>query len=122
MKKMLVLLTSVVFLAGCGQQPANQTDATSAGNDAHDMAGMDNMAASAEHKPAKGSGIVTALDAAVGSITLDHGPIPEANWPAMTMAFKAKPQVLEGVKVGDKVEFDVILNGGAGEVTSVRKR
>lgn len=122
MKKMLVLLASVAFLAGCGQQPANQTDATSGGNDAHDMAGMDNMPASAEHKPAKGSGTVTALDAAAGSITLDHGPIPEANWPAMTMAFKAKPQVLEGVNVGDKVEFDVILNGGSGEVTSVRKR
>jgi Cu/Ag efflux protein CusF len=122
MKKMLVLLGSVAVLAGCGQQPANQTAATSSGNDAHDMARMDNMAVPAEHKSAKGSGIVTALDAAAGSITLDHGPIPEANWPAMTMAFKAKPQVLEGVKVGDKVEFDVILDDSAGEVTSVRKR
>ena len=46
---------------------------------------------------AKGKGTVTAIDKSAGSITLDHGPIPEADWPSMTMAFKAKPELLDSV-------------------------
>ena len=55
------------------------------------------------------------------TITLDHGPIPEVNWPAMTMTFKTTPAVTGAVKVGDKVGFDVKVQGGAGEVTAIRK-
>ena len=33
----------------------------------------------------KGHGTVTAIDKSAGTITLDHGAIPEAKWPAMTM-------------------------------------
>jgi Cu/Ag efflux protein CusF len=73
-------------------------------------------------KIAKGTGMVTAVDAAGGTITLDHGPIPEANWPAMTMTFKAAPGIAQSVKAGDKVAFDLKLEGGSGEVTAIRKR
>lgn len=73
-------------------------------------------------KMAKGTGTVKAIDPAAGTITLDHGPIPEANWPAMTMSFKAAPAVTQAVKVGDKVAFDLKLRGGAGEVTAVQKQ
>src|SRR3546814_7871614 len=81
---------------------------------------MGNMAMSDSGiaKMAKGTGTVTAIDKAAGTITLDHGPIPEANWPAMTMAFTAKQALLETVKVGDKVAFDLALKDGAGEVRS----
>ena len=65
---------------------------------------------------AKGHGTVTAIDKAAGTITLDHGPIPEAKWPAMTMAFKAAPSITDAVKVGDKVDFDLSLKGSDGEV------
>lgn len=58
---------------------------------------------------AKGHGTVTAIDKAAGTITLDHGPIPEAQWPAMTMAFKAAPSITDAVRVGDKVDFDLSL-------------
>ena len=85
---------------------------------------MGNMAMPAEGaaKMAKGSGTVTAIDKAAGTITLAHGPIPEANWPAMTMAFKAQPQLLADVKAGDKVAFDLALKDGAGEVTAITKQ
>ena len=87
------------------------------------MAGdMGNMEMSPAAKMAKGSGKVTAVDKAAGTITLDHGPIAEANWPAMTMAFKAAPAVIESVKVGDEVNFDLKLNGNAGEVTAISKK
>ncbi len=71
---------------------------------------------------AKGHGTVTAIDKAAGTITLDHGPIPEAKWPAMTMAFKAAPSITDAVKVGDKVAFELSLKGSDGEVTAITKQ
>lgn len=86
-----------------------------------DMANM-TIPADSPAKAAKGTGTVTAIDKAAGTITLDHGPIAEANWPAMTMAFKAKPELIDSVKVGDKVGFDLALKGDSGEVTSITKQ
>nr|WP_254911502.1 copper-binding protein [Sphingomonas sp. CDS-1] len=86
------------------------------------MNDMDNMAMASGDKMAKGTGKVTAIDKAAGTITLDHGPIAEAGWPAMTMAFKASPAIIDSVKAGDAVDFDLKLNGGAGEITAISKK
>ena len=85
---------------------------------------MDKMEMSGDTaaRMAKGTGTVTAIDMTEGKITLDHAPIPEANWPAMTMAFKAKPELIKNLKVGDKVAFDLALEGGTGEVTAIQKQ
>jgi Cu(I)/Ag(I) efflux system membrane fusion protein len=41
-----------------------------------------------------------------GSVTLRHGPVPSASWPAMTMRFRlANPATVRGFKPGDKVRF-----------------
>jgi Cu/Ag efflux protein CusF len=53
---------------------------------------------------------------------MTHGPLPEVNWPGMTMTFDARPGVLEGIAVGDDVSFDVTFRGGSGEVTAIRKQ
>jgi Cu(I)/Ag(I) efflux system protein CusF len=71
---------------------------------------------------AEGHGTVTAIDKAAGTITLDHGPIPEAGWPAMRMAFRVAPALLDSVQTGDKVSFDLKLVGSAGEVTAISKQ
>ena len=71
---------------------------------------------------AKGHGTVIAIDETAGMITLNHGAIPEAKWPAMTMAFKAAPTITDAVRVGDKVDFDLTLVGSAGEVTAIQKK
>ncbi|MDD2610972.1 MAG: copper-binding protein [Giesbergeria sp.] len=66
-------------------------------------------------------GEVRKLDPAQGKITLRHGPIPHLNMPAMTMVFPvAEPQWLDGLKVGDKVEFTVERPHGAYKVTAIR--
>ena len=116
-----------VLLAACGDK--NETNAVATSDAAGNMAaasgnmsgGMGNMAMPAGTKMAKGRGTVTAIDRSAGTVTLDHGPIPEANWPAMTMTFKAKPELLESARIGDKVDFDLMLEGDAGEVTAMRK-
>ena len=89
---------------------------------ADDRALMAECAGEAVATMAKGTGTVTAVDATAGTITIAHDPIPEANWPAMTMGFKASPQVAQGVKVGDKVAFDLKLEGSAGEITTIAKQ
>lgn len=73
-------------------------------------------------KSGKATGTVTAIDAAAGTITLDHGAIPAVGWPAMTMGFSAKPDLLAGITVGDKVDFDVTVNGNGGQVTAITKK
>lgn len=87
-----------------------------------DMGNMAIAPAAAVPIMAKGHGTVTAIDKTAGTITLDHGPIPEAKWPAMTMAFKAAPAITDAAKVGDKVDFDLTLTGNAGEVTAIHKQ
>ncbi|MDP3852405.1 copper-binding protein [Phenylobacterium sp.] len=128
------VLALTLALAACGPKreaatvpteamPAAATPA-SGGAVSADMAksgDMSKMDMSGAATMAKGKGTVTAIDKKAGTVTLDHEPIPEANWPAMTMAFKATPPaLLDTVKVGDKVAFDLKLAGGAGEMTAVR--
>ena len=49
-----------------------------------------------------GSGVITAVDAGAGTVTIDHGPIPAVEWPAMAMTFNASTAVLAGAKVGGR--------------------
>ncbi|WP_372783321.1 copper-binding protein [Phenylobacterium sp.] len=56
-------------------------------------------------KTAEGSGVVQSVDAKAGTITLHHGPIAALKWPAMTMTFKASPEVLKTARTGQKVKF-----------------
>jgi Cu/Ag efflux protein CusF len=54
-----------------------------------------------------GVGTVKALDLNNLTVTLDHGPIPALNWPAMVMDFQVEgADLLEGLAVGDRVTFD----------------
>jgi Cu/Ag efflux protein CusF len=115
-----------MLLAACGEKPASDAAAPANTAKADAPGGMDamsgNMAMPAEAKTGKGTGTVTALDKAAGKITLDHGPIPELGWPAMTMAFTAKPELLGGVAVGDEIAFDLTVRDNAGEVTAITRQ
>jgi Cu(I)/Ag(I) efflux system periplasmic protein CusF len=122
MKKTLILTALIalpISLSGCNkktEEPKVEATKTEATGDA-----MSNMAMPAASKMGKGSGTVTAVDATAGKITLDHGAIPAVDWPAMKMGFSAKPDLLKGIAVGDKVDFDLTVTGNAGEVTAIRK-
>ena len=131
--RLITALALVAVTAACDKKAdtsamaeANHTAPAAAASGSMDnMGNMGNMGAEpAATAPimAKAHGTVTAIDKGAGTITLDHGPIPEAKWPAMTMAFKAAPALLDKATVGDKVEFDVTLTGSAGEVTAIRKQ
>ncbi len=51
-------------------------------------------------------GVVKAIDATAGRITIAYEPVEARNWPAGTMPFQAeKPEILKDTKVGEKVRF-----------------
>ena len=122
MKKAMILTALIALpigLSGCDKKPeAPKVEAPKVATTADAMSNMEMPAGS---KMGKGSGTVTAVDAVNGKITLDHGAIPAVGWPAMKMAFSAKPDLLKGIAVGDKVDFDLTVSGSAGEVTAIRK-
>lgn len=125
--RLTIALGLAALTAACGKKAetpvaAETNQATPAATMSGDMGNMAMAPAAAAPIMAKGHGKVTAIDKAAGTITLDHGPIPEAKWPAMTMAFKAAPAITDAVKVGDKVDFDLRLTGNTGEVTAVSKQ
>ena len=121
MKKTLLIaagLVAVATLAACQKKAEAPAPAPSASMMSGNMANM-TMAGAMKHGMAAGT--VTAIDAAKGTITLDHGPMSGLGWPAMTMGFSAKPNQLAGIKVGDKVDFEIDWDGKAGTVTKIAK-
>ncbi|MBA4757994.1 copper-binding protein [Sphingosinicella sp.] len=67
----------------------------------------------------KGEGKITAIDEAKGTVTLDHGEIAALKWPPMAMGFEAPADLLKGLKVGDRVAFELDWNGATGRITRI---
>ncbi len=87
-----------------------------AGEDAARAAGAAAPAPSASAPLA--SGEIRKVDKDARKLTIRHGPLPRFDMPAMTMVFQVKdPAMLDQVKPGDKVRFDVEKVGGAYTVT-----
>ncbi len=123
MKKALILTALMALpigMSGCDKKPEAPT--VEAPKTAATADAMSNMKMPVGSKMGKGSGTVTAIDATAGKITLDHGAIPAVGWPAMKMGFSAKPALLSGIAVGDRVDFDVTVSGSAGEVIALKKQ
>lgn len=113
-RTLISLAGAALVLASCGQQadpaPGEAAPAAPATAPASSAA-----AAGTAH----GAGVITAVDPAAGSITINHEPIEAVNWPAMTMSFKAGPAVIREAAVGDRIQFDLTVRDGSGEVTAI---
>lgn len=108
MKRILVAALLSVSSAFALAQPKGM-DMKDMDHKGMDMKGMDKKAPAKSHHAA---GTVKSVDAAKGTVTLDHEPVASMNWPAMTMTFKAKDKkMLQGVKPGQKVEVDFHQQG-----------
>ena len=68
---------------------------------------------------ATAEGTVTAIDAEAGTITIEQGPVPEIEWPAMTMPFDADEQQRNQVTVGDAISFEFRAGSGGSVITSI---
>ena len=51
-------------------------------------------------------GIVEEVNAETGRLTINHEPLVDLDMEAMTMIFRlAEPEMIEGLEVGDTIEF-----------------
>jgi len=121
----LSILALAAAVSACSPKPTATADSASATAEmpASGMAGMSDMSGMAMDttaKTGKGVGEITAIDAKASTVTIRHDAIPAVDWPAMTMTFKANPSsLLTGLKVGEKVAFEVSVKGADAEVTAV---
>lgn len=67
-------------------------------------------------------GVVVTIDKASGKVKLKHEAVAELDWPAMTMFFAvADKALLDGIAVGDKVEFQFAnTSDGAPSITRIK--
>ncbi|MHC8410765.1 copper-binding protein [Pseudomonas sp. Hz4] len=73
------------------------------------MDGMDGMQMQQDAKQApsaKAEGSIKAINSEKHTGTIAHGAVPAVQWPAMTMAFSATVEQLEGLSAGDQVAFE----------------
>ncbi|MDB2165245.1 cation efflux system protein CusF [Citrobacter farmeri] len=78
----------------------------------------------AEQSPAvSATGVVKSVDMESKKVTIEHGPIPALNWPAMSMRFTITPQTqLNGVKAGDNVAFTFIQQGNLSLLQDIKSQ
>ena len=66
-------------------------------------------------------GIVKSVDAGAGTAKITHDPIKSLKWPKMTMDFRAAdPALLDGLKPGMEVDFEIIKADGGYRITKIR--
>lgn len=115
MLKALIVPIALALAACSPPQEAAKSDA--------DMNMPETAASAAVAGPISGTGAVTQVDAAAGTITINHEPIAAINWPTMTMQFTAEtPAILQGIAVGDRVSFEIKSATETSIVTAVLKQ
>lgn len=72
----------------------------------------------------KAGGVLNAIDAAAGTVTISHEPVASLKWPAMKMDFVlANSGLVAGLKPGAAVEFEFVeRQAGEWVVTSLVKK
>ncbi|MEO5329800.1 MAG: copper-binding protein [Magnetococcus sp. THC-1_WYH] len=74
----------------------------------HGMNHDTGMTMASAKESAMGQGVIQAVHVEKQMVTMAHDPIPDLDWPAMTMDFPVSKQVdLTPFKVGDHVGFGV---------------
>jgi len=70
---------------------------------------------------AAGSGLVLAIDASKGEVTISHGAMPALGMPPMTMGYVVQDRrQLAALKPMQKVEFQVAYDGTDYRITDIR--
>ena len=122
---LMSLLALPLALAACdsGQDTAEMNDMPMAENEMMmDGEDMPMMEPGSGMQTASAEGTVTAIDAEAGTITVDHGPVPAIEWPAMTMAFEADEQLRSEVSVGEGIAFEFRTGSEGNVITSITKQ
>jgi Cu(I)/Ag(I) efflux system protein CusF len=115
--KVASLMLTIAVLAGCARTSPGTAQTPSKPGPASETA-----ATPANAITASATGTVESVDVSAKTITIAHGPIAAVKWPAMTMTFDAPGVDLGVIKPGDKIDFDMAINGMRGTVVKVTRR
>ena len=112
--RVVIISGVLILLAGCGAPPTNkQSAATPSG-----------PAAAVQTNTYHGSGVVKAVytNPKAPAIEIDHGDI-DGLMPAMQMEFPVTdPNLLNGVKVNDQIDFTIEAAAGTMKVSAIKKK
>ncbi|ADU15451.1 copper-binding protein [Asticcacaulis excentricus] len=117
--KLSIAALAILALAILSTAPlASAQDGMKGMDGMYDMAGMN---VKSMPRTGSGTGVIKTIDVKSGKITIAHGPIASLKWPAMTMTFSVNPaSLLNGLKVGQKVAFDVSIKGSDSTITALQ--
>ena len=109
--RLFLLSVSLLFIVSCNKQGAKGTTTGQ----------VSGPGAASQTTTYHATGTVTALDLKASTVEIDHGDI-EGLMPAMQMDFSVKnAAVLNGIAVGDRIEFEVTNSVGGIQVTAIKK-
>ena len=110
-----LLSAATITLAACG---SNEPDAQP--KPAQEQANSGATTAQPNSQVHLGNGDITEISD--GRVTISHGPVESIGWPAMTMPFQApSAEMLQGLNVGDPVDFQFQKAGEQYQLTSIKK-
>lgn len=86
------------------------------------LGGMEKPAGASVGHQAEGT--LESIDAAAGTVTIKHKPVPDLKWPAMTMDFApANPSLFADIKPGSAIAFEFVeRKPGEWVITKVAKK
>lgn len=121
-----LMLFGSLALAACGQSSDGNTQVveseTAPQSNASAMPGMGTGAQSAQPSGEVHSANGDITEISSDRVTISHGPVESIGWPAMTMTFLAPSgQMLDGLNVGDPVDFQFQQAGDQYVLTSIEK-
>lgn len=117
------LKTSALILALLGTSAAYANDHTvHVGGQEHSHAHSHGESKEVKASAEMADGEIRKINKNTGKITVKHGEIKSVEMPPMTMVFGvADKAMLEGLKEGDKVKFNVKQEGSNYTVTEIKK-
>lgn len=87
----------------------------------HSKMGMDKGKMPMGAAPGMTDGEIRKIDKENGKVTIKHGEIKSLDMPPMSMVFNVKDKaMLDKVKVGEKIQFVVIMDAGKMVVTDIQ--
>jgi len=102
MNRNAILIAVSIFGAGLAFQ------AVAADSHSHNHAATNEAKPAAPAGGALTDGEVRKVDKTAGKISIKHGAMPKFDMPPMTMVYRVKDKaMLESLKPGDKIKFDV---------------
>jgi len=120
-KSQISTALAAAMLLFTAADPVTHGSALAQSPDANKPAVSAKPAADVQHSAV---GTVNAIDREKGTVTISHGAVATAQWPAMTMMFKlANPAAVPAdVVAGQKVAFQFTIQSGmSATVTSIKK-